>query len=246
LPSTTLRAGDTVLRLAVARTDQERRDIRAADGAAITPGAGRLYDGVDIAAWDTDGYPAAVDLIWVDASKRIVAIIADVPPNAHSSAERDLAPSDDTRYAIELDAGSASELGLAPGAQLSFFPATTMAADGVRINAEVACTLDDQLEIGLVSRPALDEDSALLYNWQQVLEEFPNIKVWSTQGYEFPIDIIWLDATKTVISAMPDVAPDTTNIPQAEGMHFAIEANAGAAERWGLSPGSELSFDVPC
>jgi uncharacterized membrane protein (UPF0127 family) len=96
-------------------------------------------------------------------------------------------------------------------------------------------------EIGHVGRAPLPEDGGLLYNWQN-----RGSVGWSTAGYLFAIDIVWLDERKTVIDVLPDVQPGRTGIPSPVAMYYAIETNAGAAERFGLTTGAVVAFDVPC
>jgi class 3 adenylate cyclase/uncharacterized membrane protein (UPF0127 family) len=245
---TTLRADGSVLTLDVARTSEEQRDLRLRDRSMLSGDQGMLYDGVGASRqWDTAAYGFPIDLIWVDAAKSVIAVIDNVPPGTAAGGEVDLSVPDGARYAIETAAGAAASLGMAPGAQLTFYPATTIKLAGREINAEVACTVDEQLMIGLGRREALAADSALLYDWQIVLDEQgERVRSWSTRDYLFPIDIIWLDDARTVIDVTAGVAPDTTGIPQPVDMHYAIEVNAGAAADWSVVPGARFQFDVPC
>ncbi len=60
----------------------------------------------------------------------------------------------------------------------------------------------------------------------------------------FPLDIIWLDSTKTVVHIQPDVVPSTypeTFCPS-ELAQYVIELNAGQAKRAGITAGQTLSF----
>lgn len=246
---TTLPLGDETLLLDVAHTEEEQRQIRLRDRSKLADGTGLLYDGVQPAtSWGTIGYHVPVDLVWIDAAKTVIAVTADVRQVAAANeGDAELSVPADARYAIELNSGDAARRGIQAGTQLTFFLATTIMHGDRRINAEVACTLDEQLNVGLAERQSLDEDSALLYDWSLILAARTlEIRTWSTRDYLFPIDIIWLDQDKKVISVVPDVAPNTTAISQPDGMHYAIEMNSGAGDRLGLTPGTVLEFEVPC
>lgn len=242
LARTTLRLPAETVRLDVARTDEEKQQLGMRDRRALAEGTGLLFDGVQPStAWDTAGYRSPVDLVWVDAARTVISVAADVRRDTSADDAGGVSVPADARYVIELNSGGAGRLELRAGAQLAFYPATTITLPDGSLNAEVACSFFEQDQVGLKALPSLDQDSALLYNWR--LNGASN---WGTASYLFPIDIVWLDEGKNVISSVPEVAPDTTGIPQPPGMYYVIEMNAGAAARLGLEPGTALAFDVPC
>jgi uncharacterized protein len=61
-----------------------------------------------------------------------------------------------------------------------------------------------------------------------------------TIGVRFPIDVAFLDAHRIVI-AMTRMAPYRLGMPRL-GARSAIEARAGAFERWNLALGDELEI----
>jgi uncharacterized membrane protein (UPF0127 family) len=236
LATSLLTIDGSAVRLEVVRTEEEsaavQRDDRTADGSN-----GILYDGLEPPATsDTSGYDDPVDLVWLDGEKQVLEVQSDVAGN-----DEVVVSPPGARYTLELSGGTASRLGIEVGEAINVYTATTITAAGGELNAEVACLEKEMREIGHVGRAPLPEDGGLLYNWRN-----GGSVGWSTAGYLFAIDIVWLDEQKTVIDVLPDVQPGRTEIPAPEAMYYAIETNAGAAERFGLTTGAVVAFDVPC
>jgi class 3 adenylate cyclase/uncharacterized membrane protein (UPF0127 family) len=236
LATTIFYAGGQAVQLDVVRTEDEKQTVRREerqDG----DGRGTLYDGVEPPATsDTSVYESAADLVWLDETKTVIAVNAGVTDSTAT-----LAMPGGARYVLELNGGAADRLGITEGIAINVYTATKLSAPAGTINAEVACLEKEMNEIGHIGRPSLGQDSGLLYNWRQ-----SGNTGWSTVGYLFAIDIIWLDEQKSVIGVAPNVQPGGSRIPHPETMFYALEMTAGAAERFGLVPGTVLAFDVPC
>lgn len=61
--------------------------------------------------------PFAIDVIWLDHGKNVIGIEENVGPNSPMVRR----PSSPCRYAIELNAGTAKELGIVNGARVDFY-----------------------------------------------------------------------------------------------------------------------------
>jgi uncharacterized membrane protein (UPF0127 family) len=59
----------------------------------------------------------SLDIIWLDDSKTIITIEPDLAPETYP---QDYCPPEPARYVIEVRAGTAAQLGLKPGDQVSF------------------------------------------------------------------------------------------------------------------------------
>jgi hypothetical protein len=118
-----LRAGDRAIRVEVAstRAQSERglgyRDTLAAD-------AGMIFDlhRTQVPVFWMKGMRFPLDMVWIDDAKRVVDVARDVPPQpgAKDDELRRYSPAVPVRYTLEVNAGAAARLGLAPGAQLTF------------------------------------------------------------------------------------------------------------------------------
>ncbi len=121
--TTQLRYARNVLRVEVASapTQTERglgyRDALAAD-------AGMIFDlhETRVPRFWMKGMRFPLDMVWIDAEKRVVGVTSNVPPqpDAADAELRRYSPSLPVRWVLEVNAGAASRLGLTPGTQLSF------------------------------------------------------------------------------------------------------------------------------
>lgn len=118
-----LRAGDRVLRVEVASTPaQSERGLGYRD--ALAADAGMIFDlhETQVPVFWMKGMRFPLDMVWIDDAKRVVDVTRDVEPQPGASdAElRRYSPKAPVRYTLELNAGAAERLGLAPGVQLAF------------------------------------------------------------------------------------------------------------------------------
>ncbi len=58
-----------------------------------------------------------IDIIWVDADKKVVGIASDVLPETYPET---FAPPSEIKYVLELNSGGAASYGIATGTQLVF------------------------------------------------------------------------------------------------------------------------------
>jgi uncharacterized membrane protein (UPF0127 family) len=103
---------------------------------------------------------------------------------------------------------------------------------------------DEDRAMGLMFRPSLPADRALLFVFDNV--DFHGI--WM-KNCKFPIDIVWLDEGRRVVHVTPNVPPCKAEpCPSYQPMRkaaYVIEMNAGAAKREKLALGSLVEFTPP-
>jgi uncharacterized membrane protein (UPF0127 family) len=142
------------------------------------------------------------------------------------------------------DSSGSSTIDLQPGNPQP--PLRTIDVDlgGRTITVEVADDTEERT-LGLSYRDDLGGDDGMLFVW----ENESTYVLWM-KGMRFPLDFVWLDAERRVVSLNENVphqpgAPDSELIRYSSGVpaKFAIELNAGAAARLRLAIGDELSFD---
>lgn len=99
----------------------------------------------------------------------------------------------------------------------------------------------EKREKGLGDLQELPEDSAMLFTF----EKEDTYGIWM-KDMKFPIDIIWLDTSKKIVTLEENVFPDT--YPEifypGEKSFYVIEANAGFVEKNNLTTGNTLDFSI--
>jgi hypothetical protein len=106
------------------------------------------------------------------------------------------------------------------------------------IQAEIADT-PALLEKGLGGRDSLPADRGMLFMFSQA----GKYGFWM-KDMRFPLDIVWMNADKTVVrvdsSVPPDSYPDLYGPPVP--VKYVLEMNAGMAEKTGIVDGTRLIF----
>ena len=102
-----------------------------------------------------------------------------------------------------------------------------------------SATSDSQRHEGLGGRMTMPQDHGMIF----IVDEPQLCGVWM-KGMHFALDIIWLDAEKTVIRIEPDVAPSTYPkiFSPEQPAKYVIELCAGQAGQVGLRVGQRLSL----
>ena len=100
----TLYVGDGVFKVRVATTDAER--LRGLSGTeSLAADQGMLFDFETSAKWSIwmkdMNYP--IDVIWLDANKRVVHIVKNMPPESYQDT---FTPEKPARYVLEVAAGT--------------------------------------------------------------------------------------------------------------------------------------------
>jgi uncharacterized membrane protein (UPF0127 family) len=103
---------------------------------------------------------------------------------------------------------------------------------------------DEDRAMGLMFRPSLGADRALLF----VFDQLDFHAIWM-KNCKFPIDIVWLDEGKKVVHVAARVPPCKADpCPSYQPMRraaYVVEMNAGAANKEKVVVGSTLGFTLP-
>lgn len=103
------------------------------------------------------------------------------------------------------------------------------------INAEIADTPETKAT-GLMFRRSLDPDAGMLFIYDRPL----NITMWMRNTY-ISLDMIFADASGTIIRIARNTEPFSTDIIEAGGpAKVVLEVPAGTARRLNLKPGDRL------
>ena len=113
--------------------------------------------------------------------------------------------------------------------------------DGTRIHLELALS-DNEKALGLMFRDSLPPDRGMLFPFTTD----SNLPFWMKNTY-IPLDLIWLDASGTVVDVRPDVLPCQSDpcpsYPSRAPARAVLEVNAGFAAAHGIHAGVKLAFD---
>jgi uncharacterized membrane protein (UPF0127 family) len=103
---------------------------------------------------------------------------------------------------------------------------------------------DEDRAMGLMFRPSLAADRALLF----VFDEVDFHAIWM-KNCRFPIDIVWLDEARKVVHVAARVPPCKADpCPSYQPMRraaYVVEMNAGAAKKERVVLGSSFDFTLP-
>jgi len=117
-PAVTLHAGDRVYELELADTLEEQElGLGKRDSLPLDRGMLFAYDTPEKHCFWMKDTHFALDMIWLDAQKRVVHIEQDVSPDTYPDT---FCPSAPAQYIIELNAGQATAAGIRINDTLSF------------------------------------------------------------------------------------------------------------------------------
>lgn len=108
-----------------------------------------------------------------------------------------------------------------------------------RIDVEIASSDDDKIK-GLSGRNCLDEDSGMLFTYNNSSDE----RCFWMKDMKFSIDIIWLDEQGKITTIHDNVSPDTypkSFCPNALSKDV-LEVRAGKAKKSGWRVGSSVAL----
>lgn len=105
------------------------------------------------------------------------------------------------------------------------------------LSAEQAVTAD-QRERGLSGRQKLDENTGMLF----VFDEVDQHCMWM-KGMKFDLDIVWLDQTGKVLRIAEGLTPDSyPGSYCTEHAKYVLELNSGAADKLGVRVGDSAQL----
>lgn len=115
-------------------------------------------------------------------------------------------------------------------------PTTQMTIAGKPFTLEMAIDPKDQ-ERGLMFRQSMGDDEGMIF-------VFPNAapRAFWMKNTTLPLDIAYLDAGGRVLNIPRLVPRDLSSVPSAGPAKYAIELNAGTAEKIGLKPGDRIEI----
>jgi uncharacterized membrane protein (UPF0127 family) len=110
--------------------------------------------------------------------------------------------------------------------------------DGNSINAELATNATQQ-EKGLGGRSCIGANEGMLFVFKQ-----PGFYPFWMKDMKFPIDIVWISSSHTVVTVKPDVSPSTypKNFSNSEPAQYVLEVGTGQAQKLDLRNGATVSF----
>ncbi len=119
----------------------------------------------------------------------------------------------------------------------------SVTVNGVKLVADVAAT-ETQRTKGLAVKDHLNENESMLF----VFPSESNQAFWM-KDMKFPIDIIWMNANKTVVHVehsldpCPAIGYCKTYSPGANSL-YVLETVAGFADRHGVTNGIKMEFNL--
>jgi len=114
--------------------------------------------------------------------------------------------------------------------------------DSLCLRAEIADN-DEERENGLMSREKTAAEQAMLFVFDTAL--LPSF--W-LKNVNFPLDIIWINADKTIVDINTDCQPCQESCPSyAPGVpvKYTIEVSAGFVKNNQIKAGDKLTFSLP-
>ena len=95
---------------------------------------------------------------------------------------------------------------------------------------------DEERALGLMYRSSMDEHQGM---WFIFPEEAP--RSFYMRNTEIPLDIIYLDKDKKVVSIAKNARPyDETSLPSEKPAMYVLEINGGLADKWGIERGDRM------
>lgn len=105
------------------------------------------------------------------------------------------------------------------------------------IDVELADTPEER-NLGLMYRKSMAENQGMLFLFPE--EEFRSFYMKNT---EIPLDIIYLDKDKKIVSIAKNAKPfDETSLPSEAPAMYVLEINGGLSDKWQLEKGDEIRF----
>jgi hypothetical protein len=114
---------------------------------------------------------------------------------------------------------------------------------GMRLEAEVADT-PEKLLFGMAFHDALPPDGGMIY----IFESTGPHRV-TTKAYRFPVDMIWVDESRHIVSIAENVPPCTMDTcpwhgSESSSVRYLIQTEAGFVKRTRIEVGEELKYTL--
>ena len=107
----------------------------------------------------------------------------------------------------------------------------------IKLDIEIADTEFDT-QTGLMYRESMEKNQAMLFVFEDLTERHFYMK-----NTKIPLDIIYIDANKTIVSFQKNAKPfDENSLPSNAPAKYVLEINAGLVDAWGVSVGDKIKF----
>lgn len=112
-----------------------------------------------------------------------------------------------------------------------------------KLIADLALTQDQQIK-GLAVRNHMNESEGMLFVFQH-----PSRQSFWMKDMKFPIDIIWLDANRSVVYIVPNLEPCPSRgdcpgyVPDKDSL-YVLETSAGFSQRHNVTVGTKTHFQL--
>ena len=107
----------------------------------------------------------------------------------------------------------------------------------IKLDIEIADT-EYETQTGLMYRSSMEEKHGMLF-------VFPDVAIHSfyMKNTQIPLDIIFIDANKKVVSFYENAEPfSQTGISSMVPVQYVLEINAGLVEKWGIEIGYRIDL----
>jgi uncharacterized membrane protein (UPF0127 family) len=106
-----------------------------------------------------------------------------------------------------------------------------------QINIEIADD-DYQTQTGMMYRKSIKDTQGMLFVFPDSQDRF-----FYMRNTEIPLDIIYIDENKTIVSIQKNAKPfDETSLPSQGPAKYVLEINAGLSTEWNLEKGDKIQF----
>ncbi len=106
-----------------------------------------------------------------------------------------------------------------------------------KIDVQFAQT-EEQRAVGLMYRSTMEENQGMWFIFE---EEAP--RTFYMRNTEIPLDIIYLNKDKKVVSIAKNARPyDETSLPSEKPAMYVLEINGGLADKWGIDKGDRVEI----
>ena len=115
--------------------------------------------------------------------------------------------------------------------------------NGFKLIADLAVTQDQQIK-GLAIRNDINEREGMLFIFQH-----PSRQSFWMKDMKFPIDIIWLNANRSVVYIVSNLEPCPIRgycpgyLPNSDSL-YVLETSAGFSERHNVRVGTQINFHL--
>ncbi|MFD2727206.1 DUF192 domain-containing protein [Hyunsoonleella rubra] len=108
----------------------------------------------------------------------------------------------------------------------------------IKLDIEIADT-DFDIQTGMMYRKSMKSNHGMLFIFEDERERFFYMK-----NTRIPLDIIYIDAKKSIVSFQKNAKPfDESSLPSEVPAKYVLEINAGLAEQWELKVGDSLLWN---